>query len=213
MAEVILSGVSKRFGTVPAVSRLSLAVGDGEFVVLLGPTGAGKTTTLRVIAGLERPDEGSVVIAGRDVTRTPPAERDLTFVFQQYSLYPHLSVYDNLAFPLRSPVRRVPEAEIKRKVGEIAELLHISQKLGNRARFCAPDVVEPRVGLLAPSPGRLAVPDQMQHRHQTMLSSVMPGAAPRWMNHSVPNACVNASGGIDRNHDVSEIWLAWATMA
>jgi multiple sugar transport system ATP-binding protein len=133
MAEVILSGVSKRFGTVSAVSRLSLAVGDGEFVVLLGPTGAGKTTTLRLIAGLERPDEGSVVIAGRDVTRTPPAERDLTFVFQQYSLYPHLSVYDNLAFPLRSPVRRVPEAEIKRKVGEIAELLHISPKLGNRA--------------------------------------------------------------------------------
>jgi multiple sugar transport system ATP-binding protein len=133
MAEVILSGVSKRFGTVPAVSRLSLAVGDGEFVVLLGPTGAGKTTTLRLIAGLEKPDEGTVTIAGRDVTRTPPAERDLTFVFQQYSLYPHLSVYDNLAFPLRSPVRRVPEAEIKRKVGEIAELLHISQKLGNRA--------------------------------------------------------------------------------
>jgi multiple sugar transport system ATP-binding protein len=133
MAEVILSGVSKRFGTVSAVSRLSLAVGDGEFVVLLGPTGAGKTTTLRLIAGLEKPDEGSVVIAGRDMTRTPPAERDLTFVFQQYSLYPHLSVYDNLAFPLRSPVRRVPEAEIKRKVGEIAELLHISQKLGNRA--------------------------------------------------------------------------------
>ncbi|HEY2111649.1 MAG TPA: ATP-binding cassette domain-containing protein, partial [Dongiaceae bacterium] len=93
MAEVILSGVSKRFGTVPAVSRLSLAVGDGEFVVLLGPTGAGKTTTLRLIAGLEKPDEGTVTIAGRDVTRTPPAERDLTFVFQQYSLYPHLSVY------------------------------------------------------------------------------------------------------------------------
>jgi multiple sugar transport system ATP-binding protein len=133
MAEVILSGVSKRFGTVPAVSRLSLAVGDGEFVVLLGPTGAGKTTTLRLIAGLEKPDEGTVTIAGRDVTRTPPAERDLTFVFQQYSLYPHLSVFDNLAFPLRSPVRRVPEAEIKRKVGEIAELLHISQKLGNKA--------------------------------------------------------------------------------
>ncbi|MFI5017691.1 MAG: ABC transporter ATP-binding protein [Dongiales bacterium] len=133
MAEVILSGVSKRFGAVPAVSRLSLAVGDGEFVVLLGPTGAGKTTTLRLIAGLEKPDEGTVTIAGRDVTRTPPAERDLTFVFQQYSLYPHLSVYDNLAFPLRSPVRRVPETEIKRKVGEIAELLHISQKLGNKA--------------------------------------------------------------------------------
>jgi multiple sugar transport system ATP-binding protein len=133
MAEVILSAVSKRFGTVNAVNRLSLAVGDGEFVVLLGPTGAGKTTTLRLIAGLEKPDEGRIAIGGRDVTSTPPAERDVTFVFQQYSLYPHLSVYDNLAFPLRSPVRRVPEGEIKRKVGEIAEMLHISQKLANRA--------------------------------------------------------------------------------
>lgn len=133
MADVILSGVSKRFGKVEAVSRLTLAVGDGEFLVLLGPTGAGKTTTLRLIAGLEAPDEGRVAIAGRDVTRTPPAERDVTFVFQQYSLYPHLSVYDNLAFPLRSPVRRVPEAEIRRKVEEIAGLLHIGQKLGNRA--------------------------------------------------------------------------------
>ena len=133
MAEVILSGVSKRFGTVPAVSRLSLAVGDGEFVVLLGPTGAGKTTTLRLIAGLEKPDEGSVTIAGRDVTRTPPAERDLTFVFQQYSLYPHLSVFDNLAFPLRSPARRIPEATIRKRVEQTAELLHISSKLGNRA--------------------------------------------------------------------------------
>ena len=93
--------------------------------MLLGPTGAGKTTTLRLIAGLEQPDEGRIAIAGRDVTGTPPAARDVTFVFQQYSLYPHLSVYDNLAFPLRSPARRVPEDEIKRKVAEIAELLHI----------------------------------------------------------------------------------------
>jgi multiple sugar transport system ATP-binding protein len=133
MAEVILSGISKRFGKVEAVTRLSLAVGDGEFVVLLGPTGAGKTTTLRLIAGLEAPDEGSIAIAGRDATGQPPAARDVTFVFQQYSLYPHLSVYDNLAFPLRSPVRRVPEAEIKRKVEEIASLLHIGHKLANRA--------------------------------------------------------------------------------
>jgi multiple sugar transport system ATP-binding protein len=133
MAEVILTDVGKRFGAVQAVSRLSLAVGDGEFVVLLGPTGAGKTTTLRLIAGLEAPDEGGIAIAGRDMTRIPPAERDVTFVFQQYSLYPHLSVYDNLAFPLRSPVRRVPEPEIKRKVGEIAEMLHIAHKLANKA--------------------------------------------------------------------------------
>jgi multiple sugar transport system ATP-binding protein len=133
MAEVILSGISKRFGKAEAVSRLTLAVGDGELLVLLGPTGAGKTTTLRLIAGLERPDEGGVSIGGHDVTRTPPAERDVTFVFQQYSLYPHLSVYDNLAFPLRSPMRRVPEAEIKRKVDEIAALLHIGHKLASRA--------------------------------------------------------------------------------
>ena len=95
---------------------LDLAIADGEFVVLLGPTGAGKTTTLRLVAGLERPDAGRDPIGGRDVTRAEPAARDVTFVFQQYSLYPHLSVFDNLAFPLRSPARRVPEAEIRRRV-------------------------------------------------------------------------------------------------
>jgi multiple sugar transport system ATP-binding protein len=133
MAEVALSGISKRFGDVTAVSELSLVVGDGEFVVLLGPTGAGKTTTLRLVAGLEKPDAGRLSIGGRDVTAVPPAERDVTFVFQQYSLYPHLTVYDNLAFPLRSPIRRLPEAEIKRKVDEVASLLRIAHKLANPA--------------------------------------------------------------------------------
>jgi multiple sugar transport system ATP-binding protein len=126
MADVTLQGVSKAFGTVTAVSDLSLFIQNGEFLVLLGPTGAGKTTTLRLVAGLEKPDAGRVTIADQDVTNLPPAARDVTFVFQQYSLYPHLSVFDNLAFPLRSPLRRVPEAEIKRKVGEVAELLRIS---------------------------------------------------------------------------------------
>jgi multiple sugar transport system ATP-binding protein len=133
MADIELAAITKHFGDVTAVSDLSLGVADGEFVVLLGPTGAGKTTTLRLIAGLERPDSGRIAIAGRDVTKSAPAARDVTFVFQQYSLYPHLSVYDNLAFPLRSPTRRVPEAEIRHKVGEVAELLRISHKLGNRA--------------------------------------------------------------------------------
>jgi multiple sugar transport system ATP-binding protein len=133
MAEVSLLDVSKRFGAVQAVRGLALAIADGEFVVLLGPTGAGKTTTLRLIAGLERPDAGSVVIRGRDVTRDVPAERDVAFVFQQYSLYPHLTVYDNLAFPLRSPARRMDEAFIRRRVQQVAELLHIEQKLANRA--------------------------------------------------------------------------------
>jgi multiple sugar transport system ATP-binding protein len=133
MAEVSLLDVGKRFGAVEAVRGLSLTIADGEFVVLLGPTGAGKTTTLRLIAGLERPDAGTVVIRGRDVTRDVPAERDVAFVFQQYSLYPHLTVYDNLAFPLRSPARRMDEAFIRRRVQQVAELLHIEQKLRNRA--------------------------------------------------------------------------------
>jgi multiple sugar transport system ATP-binding protein len=133
VAEVALRRVTKRFGQVAAVDALDLAIADGEFVVLLGPTGAGKTTTLRLVAGLERPDAGAVSIAGRDVTSVEPAARDVTFVFQQYSLYPHLSVFDNLAFPLRSPARRVPEAEIGKRIAEVAELLRIGQKLKNRA--------------------------------------------------------------------------------
>ncbi len=133
MADVRLETVCKTFDKTEAVRELSLEIGDGEFVVLLGPTGAGKTTTLRLVAGLERPDAGRVAIAGRDVTAAPPAMRDVTFVFQQYSLYPHLSVFDNLAFPLRSPVRRSAPAEINRKVREVARLLHIEDKLQNRA--------------------------------------------------------------------------------
>ncbi|HXN16642.1 MAG TPA: ATP-binding cassette domain-containing protein, partial [Usitatibacter sp.] len=109
MAELKLEGVSKRFGLTHAVADLTLHVKDGEFLVLLGPTGAGKTTTLRLVAGLEQPDAGRVLLDERDVTRLAPATRDTAFVFQQYSLYPHLSVYDNLAFPLRSPARHLSE--------------------------------------------------------------------------------------------------------
>src|SRR5262249_54737624 len=101
MADLRLGGLSKRFGDVQALRELQLEVTSGEFIVLLGPSGAGKTTTLRLVAGLEKPDHGSVHIGGHDVTALAPALRDVTFVFQQYSLYPHLSVFDNLAFPLR----------------------------------------------------------------------------------------------------------------
>src|SRR6201987_1847088 len=133
MADVSLIEVGKRFGEIEAVRDLSLTIADGEFVVLLGPTGAGKTTTLRLIAGLERPDQGALSIDGREATHEPPAARDVALIFQQYSLYPHLTVYDNLAFPLRSPARRVGEAEIRKRVHEIAALLHIERKLANRA--------------------------------------------------------------------------------
>ncbi|MEM7076235.1 MAG: ABC transporter ATP-binding protein [Pseudomonadota bacterium] len=133
MAEVRLDNVSKSFGPTVAVDGLSMTVPDGAFVVLLGPTGAGKTTTLRVISGLEKADRGDIVIDGRSVTGETPAQRNVAMVFQQYSLYPHMSVHDNLAFPLRSPLLRTPEAEVKRKVEEIAEVLRISHKLTNKA--------------------------------------------------------------------------------
>ncbi|MDP9138367.1 MAG: ABC transporter ATP-binding protein [Pseudomonadota bacterium] len=132
MAEVALKNVTKRFKSVTAVDGLSLDVADGEFVVLLGPTGAGKTTTLRLLAGLEKADAGEIRIGGRDAGRLEPAERDVAFVFQQYSLYPHLSVYDNLAFPLRSPARRTPEDQIKARVEHVAGLLRITHKLPSR---------------------------------------------------------------------------------
>jgi multiple sugar transport system ATP-binding protein len=133
MASISLQGLTKTFGAVTALRDLALDVEDGEFFVLLGPSGAGKTTTLRLIAGIERPDRGTIRMNGADVTGIAPAHRDCAFVFQQYSLYPHLTVFDNLAFPLRSPLRRTAAAEIKRRVREVAELLHIESKLQRKA--------------------------------------------------------------------------------
>ncbi len=133
MAEVILDGITKRFGKTRAVDGITMTIPNGAFVVLLGPTGAGKTTTLRLISGLEKMDAGSVQIDGRVVDDETPAQRDVAMVFQQYSLYPHLSVRDNLAFPLRSPILKTPEAEIAKKVQAIAEVLQIPHKLDNKA--------------------------------------------------------------------------------
>lgn len=134
MAEVVLSGVSKTFDkSTVAVDDMSMSVADGDFTVLLGPTGAGKTTTLRLISGLERPDRGDIRIDGRSVVDETPAQRDVAMVFQQYSLYPHMSVRDNLAFPLRSPILKTPEDQITARVAEVAEVLSISHKLDNKA--------------------------------------------------------------------------------
>ena len=132
MAELVFESISKRLGSTQAVADLSLTVEDGGFIVLLGPTGAGKTTTLRLAVGLERPDTGVIRIAGQDATGLSPAERDVVFVFQQYSLYPHMTVFDNLAFPLRAPCRDLSAATIRRRVGEVAELLRIDSKLDQK---------------------------------------------------------------------------------
>jgi multiple sugar transport system ATP-binding protein len=134
MAKVELQNVTKIYDkTVKALDDVSFTVNDGKFFVLLGPTGAGKTTILRAVAGLEKIENGKILFNDEDVTTAQPAARDTAFVFQQYSLYPHYKVYDNLAFPLRSPMRKVSEAEIKAKVTKIADMLKISKKLNNKA--------------------------------------------------------------------------------
>ena len=133
MAKVKIENVSLNFGTTAALSNINFEVKNSEFFILLGPTGAGKTTTLRLISGLERPDSGKILIDGIDVTKVQPAYRDTAFVFQQYSLYPNYSVFDNLAFPLRSPLRKESPEKIKQRVLEVATLLKIENKLNNSA--------------------------------------------------------------------------------
>jgi multiple sugar transport system ATP-binding protein len=127
-------GLTKRFGSRPALAGVELALGPGEIAVVLGATGAGKTTLLRTIAGLERPDEGSILLDGRDVTASAPRERDVALVFQNFSLYPRWTVRENLAFPLRAPGRALTEAGIEERVGAVAETLRIESLLERDAR-------------------------------------------------------------------------------
>jgi ABC-type sugar transport system ATPase subunit len=130
MAEVRFAGVGKRFGSVQAVRDLSLEISDGEFMVLVGPSGSGKTTALRMLAGLESVTSGSVFIGEREVNRVAPRERDIAMVFQDYALYPQMSVFDNLAFGLRR--RGLAREEIARRVGDAADVLGIEELLDRR---------------------------------------------------------------------------------
>jgi len=132
LAGVRLKNLTKRFGDVVAVSDVSLEVEDKGFLVLLGPSGCGKTTTLRCIAGLETPDEGEIYIGDTLVNELPPRDRDIAMVFQSYALYPHMKVFDNIAFPLK--MRKVPKGEIKERVKRVAELLRITHLLDRKPR-------------------------------------------------------------------------------
>ena len=129
MAHIQLKNITKTFGNHTALKNLNLDIADGEFFVLLGETGAGKTTTLRLVAGLEKPTEGQIFIDGVDVADWGAAERDVALVLQQYSLYPRYTVRENLEFPLKSKIRRVPDAEIAERVARVAKTLRIEHLL------------------------------------------------------------------------------------
>src|SRR6266576_2771073 len=113
---IALEGVSKGFGKVAAVRDVNISIAEGEFFSLLGPSGCGKTTTLRMIAGFEQPDTGRLLLYGEDVTALTPNRRRVNMVFQQYALFPHMSIYDNVAFGLR--VKRVPRSEHRERILE-----------------------------------------------------------------------------------------------
>ena len=132
MAAIELRNLSKHFGNVPAVRGIDLLIADGEFIVLVGPSGCGKTTTLRMIAGLESVSGGSIAFDGEEVNRLPPKGRDIAMVFQSYALYPHMTVFANMAFGLR--LSGVPRAQIAQRVQAAAELLNISELLRRRPR-------------------------------------------------------------------------------
>lgn len=132
MAQITLKNVTKSFGAATAVHEVTLEVNDGEFLVLLGPSGCGKTTTLRMVAGLEDVSTGRIHIGGRDVTDVPSKARDIAMVFQNYALYPHMSVFDNMAFGLK--LRKMPSAEIHQRVTRAAENLGLQSLLARKPK-------------------------------------------------------------------------------
>src|SRR6201996_8436087 len=127
MAEVFLRDVTKQYGTLAVVHEVNLDIADGEFVVLVGPSGCGKSTTLRMIAGLESISSGTISIGSKVVNDLPPKDRDIAMVFQNYALYQHMTVFDNLAFGLRN--RKVPESEIKAEVARATQMLGLDPLL------------------------------------------------------------------------------------
>jgi len=157
VVEVVLKGITKRFGKVVAASNVNLKIDDGEFFTLLGPSGCGKTTTMRIIAGLEQPDEGRVYFDSKDITDVPPYKRNTGMVFQNYALWPHMSVSDNVAYGLK--VRKIPRVDVNKRVYEVLNLVKLGDLAGRfpsqlsggqqqRVALARALVIEPEVLLL-----------------------------------------------------------------
>src|SRR5256885_1050482 len=137
MAEVALRNIVKTFDRTPAVAGIDLDISDREFVVLVGPSGCGKTTTLRMIAGLEEATSGEIYIGDQLVNDVPPKDRDIAMVFQNYALYPHMTVYENMSFGLR--LKKFPKPEIKERVEAAARILDITDLLARRPKQLSGD--------------------------------------------------------------------------
>jgi multiple sugar transport system ATP-binding protein len=192
VASVVISGLSKSFGADEALSPTDLAIEDGEFVVIVGPSGCGKSTLLRLIAGLEEPSAGQVSIDGTDVTYAAPADRGLAMVFQSYALYPHLTVAENIAFPLR--VARRPKAEIEARVTAVAASLDLGALLSRRPRALSGGqrqrvsiaraiVREPKVLLLDEPLSNLDAELRVRMRHEFARLHAQLGATMIYVTH------------------------------
>ena len=195
MASLTLDHVSKRFGEVTAINDVNIAVKDKEFLVLVGPSGCGKSTCLRMIAGLEELSDGNIYIGDRLVNDVAPKDRDIAMVFQSYALYPHMSVYDNLAFGLK--LRKTPRKEIEQRVNQAAEILGIRELLqrkpkqlsgGQRQRVALGRAIvrEPQVFLLDEPLSNLDAKLRVQTRaeliklHQRLQTTVVYVTLIRW---------------------------------
>ncbi|VXD01786.1 ABC transporter ATP-binding protein [Sphingomonas sp. 8AM] len=192
MASVETQGLSKRFGATDVLAATDLSILDGEFVAIVGPSGCGKSTLLRLIAGLDEPTRGRVLIDARDVTNVAPAERGLAMVFQSYALYPHLTVAENIAFPLRVAGR--PRSEIARRVAAVAETLDLVGLLSSRPRALSGGqrqrvsiaraiVREPRVLLLDEPLSNLDAELRVRMRHEFARLHAALGATMIYVTH------------------------------